>query len=198
VPPPNNPAVARVALQVTRDARKFVNTFHVSRTDNASLSVGDLAAINAVFADWWANNYRHALKSVIVGDSITATKLDPSSPIQDTLSIAAAGDYVSSNPLPADVSAAVSWRTGLAGRKYRGRFFDFGVPQDATNLNDTMTGAYITNLTGVGTSLLLKLATAGLKAVIFHRSDDTATTITGLVVDQLIDSMRNRLAGRGI
>jgi len=198
VPPPNNPQVARVALQVIRDSRHFVNTFHISRTDNASLSVGDLANINAVFADWWLNSYRHACKSVIVGESVTATKLDPALPIQDTLALAAPGDYASANPLPADVSAAVSWRTGLAGRKYRGRFFDYGVPSDAANTNDTMTGGYITNLTTVGNYLLTHLATAGLKAVIFHRGDNTATAITGLVVDQLIDSMRNRLAGRGI
>jgi len=198
VPPPNNPQVARVALQVIRDARHFINTFHVSRTDNASLGVSDLSAINAVFADWWLNSYRTAVKSAIVGESITATKLDPSNPLQDTISIAAAGSYAGGGVLPADVSSAVSWRTGLAGRKYRGRFFNYGVPSDAANTNDTMNGAYLTILTGVGNYLLSHLLSAGFKAVIFHRGDNTATQVAGLVVDQLIDSMRNRLAGRGI
>jgi len=195
---PNNPAVARVALETLRDSRTFVNTFHIVRSDGAVLGVADLANINAVFADWWLNSYRLGVKSVIVGSRIVATKLDPAAPIQDTLSIAAPGSYASGTPLPADVSAAVSWRTGLAGRKFRGRFFDFGVPSDAANLNDTMTGSYITNLTAIGTYLLTHLATAGLKAVIFHRSANTYTAVAGLVVDQLIDSMRMRLAGRGI
>jgi hypothetical protein len=168
------------------------------RSDNAVLGVADLANINAVFADWWLNSYRNAVKNVIVGESITATKLDPAAPIQDVLAIAAPGAYASGNPLPADVSAAISWRTGLAGRKFRGRMFDYGVPSDAANVNDTMTGSYITNLTTVGNYLLTHLATAGLKAVIFHRTGNTYTPIVGLVVDQLIDSMRNRLAGRGI
>jgi len=198
MPPPNNQAVARCALQVIRDSRHFVNTFHLARTDNASLTLTDLQNMTAVLADWWANSYRHACKSVIVGESITATKLDPVTPIQDTLNINAPGDYGGGSALPADVSAAVSWRTGLAGRKNRGRFYDFGVPSDAANTNDTMTGAYLTILTGVGSYLLTHLATAGLKAVIFHRSTDTFTNIAGLVAEQLIDSMRNRLAGRGI
>ena len=198
MPPPNNPQVARVALQVIRDSRKFVNTFHVSRTDNASLSVGDLANINAVFADWWLNSYRTVAKNVIVGESVTATKLDPSSPIQDTLALAAPGTWAGGATTPADVTAAVSWRTGLAGRKYRGRFFNFNTPSDTVNTNDTLNGAYITGLSTVGAYLLNHLATAGLKAVIFHRGDNTATTIAGIVVDQLVDSMRNRLAGRGI
>jgi len=198
VAPPNNPQVARVALSVLRDSRNFVNTFHVSRTDNASLNLGDLANINAVFADWWANSYRAALKSVIVGQSIVATKLDPAAPIQDTLLIASPGTYAGGNATAADVSAAVSWRTGLAGRKFRGRFYDFGVPTDAFTSLDTLTGAYITQLSSVGTYLLGHLATAALKAVIFHRATNTATNVTSLVVDQLLDSMRNRLAGRGI
>jgi len=198
VPPPNNPQVARVALQVIRDSRHFVNTFHVSRTDNAALGLADLTAINAVFADWWLNSYRLGVKSAIVGESITATKLDPSNPLQDTLAIAAPGTYAGGGVLPADVTAAVSWRTGLAGRKYRGRFFDFGVPSDTANTNDTLSGGYITTLTSIGTYLLGHLLSAGFKAVIFHRGDNTATQVAGLVVDQLIDSMRNRLAGRGI
>jgi len=195
---PNNPAVARVALEVLRDSRTFVNTFHIMRSDNAVLTVADLAAINAVFSDWWANSYRAALKNVIVGSKLVATKLDPAAPFQDTLSLASPGTYASGGATAADVSAAVSWRTGLAGRKFRGRFFDFGVPTDAFTTNDTMTGAYITILSSVGTYLLSHLGTAALKAVIFHRLTNTATPITGVVVDQLLDSMRMRLAGRGI
>jgi hypothetical protein len=135
---------------------------------------------------------------VIVGERIVATKLDPAAPIQDTLAIAAPGDYASGNATAADVSAAVSWRTGLAGRKFRGRFFDFGVPTDAFTTFDTMTGSYITQLTSIGTALLNALVAAGLKIVVFHRLTNTYTPIVGLVVDQLIDSMRTRLAGRGI
>jgi hypothetical protein len=157
-----------------------------------------LDTITDAFASWWLNFYRHAVKSVIVGEQIVATKLDPAAPIQDTLPIAAPGDYSTGNATAADVSAAVSWRTGLAGRKFRGRFYDFGVPTDGFTTFDTMTGAYITQLTSIGSALITALAAAGLKLVIFHRISNTYTPVVGLVVDQLVDSMRTRLAGRGI
>jgi len=198
VAPPNNPQVARVALQVIRDSRHFVNTFHVSRADNASLGVADLANITATFADWWLNAYRGACKDVIVGESVTATKLDPAAPLQDTVALSAPGTFGSGSALPADVSAAVSWRTGLAGRKFRGRFFSYGPPSNNVNTNDTLTGLYQTVLSSAAAYLLSHLVTNGLKLVVFHRGTNTATAITGLVVDQLVDSMRNRLAGRGI
>jgi hypothetical protein len=198
MPTPNDPATARIALEVIRDVRTFINTFHCARSDNAPLNLGDLQNMNAVFADWWLNSYRHAVKANIVGSSITATKQDPANPIQDTVFLAAPGDYASGVVQPGDVTAAVSWRTGLAGRKYRGRFYDFGVPSDAFQVNDAMTGSYITLLTSVGNYLLTHLAAASLKPVIFHRASNTHTTITGLVVDQLLDAMRRRLASRGI
>lgn len=196
--PPNNPSVARVALEVIRDSRHFVNTFHISRVDNASLTASDLDTITNLFANWWLNSYRTSCKSVIVGERIVATKLDPVAPIQDTLSIAAPGSYSGGNPTAADVSGAVSWRTGLAGRKFRGRFYHFGIPTDAFTTLDTMTGSFITQLTTIGTQLMVDLAAANLKAVIFHRISNTYTPVVGLVVDQLVDSMRTRLAGRGI
>lgn len=196
--PPNNPAVAKVALNVDRDTRRYINTFHLRRTDGAVLVAADLTAMGSVVADWWLNSYRHVCKSNIVGNSIVVTKLDPANPLQDTTYIAAPGDWGGGTTTPGDVSAAVSWRTGLAGRKYRGRFYDFNVPAEEINTNDTMTGGYLAFLSAAGSYFLTHLATAALKAVIFHRADDTSTDITSVIVDQLVDSMRNRLASRGI
>lgn len=198
MPAPNNPATARVALAVIRDVRKFINTFHVARSDNAELSDSDLVAINNVFADWWLNSYRHACTNVIVGESVVSTKQDPTDPIQETAFLAAPGDYAGANPTPGDVTAAVSWRTGLAGRKYRGRFYDFEVPDNAFNNSDIISGAYILLLSSIANYLLAHLATAALKLVIFHREDNTYTAVTGDVVDQLLDGMRTRLQGRGV
>ena len=196
--PPNAPSTARVALTVDRDTRKFVNTFHLERLDNGVLGALDLATMVAVLKDWWEQSYRHAVKLQIVGESVVATKQDPFDPLQATVLTNLPGDYASGGIQPGDVTAAVSWRTGYAGRKFRGRFFDFGVPSDANNTNDTMTGTYITLLTSFASYLLNHLATAGLKAIIFHKADNTNTTISAIVVDQLVDSMRNRLAGRGM
>jgi hypothetical protein len=119
MPPPNNPATARVALAVTRDTREFINTFHMMRGDGVELSSGDLVSMANVVADWWLNSYRTVVPNNVVGLSVTVTKQDPTDPLQYTAFLAAPGTGVATD-YPAVLSAAVSWRTGLAGRKFRG------------------------------------------------------------------------------
>lgn len=196
--PPNNPSVARVVLVVQRDSRKFINSFHMTRSDGAVLGSGDLVAMCNAVADWWLNSYRHSCPSTIVGDSIVATKLDPTDPLQETVYIASAGDQAGAATDPADVTSAISWRTGLAGRKNRGRFYHFAPNGLSINLNDTFQGSELSLLSGVGNYLLSHLATASLRNVVFHRATNTFTGIATVIVDQLVDSMRKRLAGRGM
>src|SRR3982751_4850567 len=125
MPPPNDPRTARVARQVNRDTRHFINTFHVRRSDGGILSSSDLLNMANQFATWWNTNYRPLVTADITGNDVVVTKLDPAAPLQETLPLTGAGTYSSGGPEPGDVTAAVSWRTGLAGRKYRGRFYDY-------------------------------------------------------------------------
>lgn len=194
---PNNPTTARVALRVQRDVRDFINTFHVTRADDGVITAADLVNIADAVALWWLNSYRTVLPSAIVGQDVTVTKQDPSDPLQYVAYLASAGT-AGSGITPADVTAAVSWRSGLAGRKYRGRFYTFAIPPGVVNVNDTLTGGEIANLTAVGQYLLTTLTTAALKLIVFHRATNTKTNITSVIVDQLVDSMRTRLAGRGV
>jgi hypothetical protein len=197
MPPPNNGATARVALTVDRDTRKFVNTLHFARTDNALLGAGDILAIANVVADWWQNSYRHTCQPQVVGESVVATKQDPADPIQETVYINGPGDQASPSSDPGNVTAAVSWRSGFAGRANRGRFYHVSPNGGGINLNDTFTGASLAFMSATANYLLTHAAAASLKPVIYHRADDTYTQIIGVIVDQLVDSMRRRLAGRG-
>lgn len=195
---PNNPAVARVVLTVQRDSRKFINVVHMARADGGILGSADLLAMATAVANWWANSYRHTCMSVIVGESVVATKLDPTDPLQETLYINAPGDGAGTDLESANVSGAISFRTGLAGRKFRGRFYHFQPDGTQINSNDTFTGGLLAAFTSVGNFLLAQAASAALQAVIFHRADDTFTKVTVVIMDQLVDSMRRRLANRGI
>jgi len=198
MPVPDNPAVARVVLNVQRDVRKFANVWHMMRTDGAVLTSPDLQAMAQTVADWWTNNYRTTVIVPIVSESAIATKLDPDDPLQEQVFFAAAGSTPTSQSEPGNVTAAMSWRTGLAGRKYRGRTYHVGIDGDQINQNDTLTGIYLAVLSAAAAQFLVLLAAESLKLVVFHRVDDTTTDITGVVIDQLVDSMRSRLAGRGL
>jgi len=198
MPQSNNPAVARVALTVQRDTRKFVNVFHMARSDGGVLGTADLLNMANVVAGWWNNTYRHSCSNRIVGESVVATKLDPANPLQETVYINAPGDGTGGDVESANVTGAVSFRTGLAGRKYRGRFYHFQPDGGQINDNDTFTGAFLTTLTSLGNALLSQAVTAALQVIIFHRADDTFTRVNTTIMDQLVDSMRRRLANRGI
>jgi hypothetical protein len=183
-------------MTVDRDTRKFVNTFHVARVDAGILDAADILNIANIFVDWWASSYKNAVTNQIAGDNVVVTKQDPSDPQQITLPLVGSGTF-SGAVYPADVTAAVSWRTGLAGRKYRGRFYDFGVPDSQGTSQDTIQGGYQIILQNIAAYLLTHLVTGGYAGIVYHRADDTSTAITSIVVDLLLDSMRNRLAGRG-
>lgn len=198
MPVPDNPSVARVVLNCQRDTRKFVNVFHMMRGDDAVLNITDLETMTAVIADWWTDAYRTTVIDIVVSESAVATKLDPDDPIQDQNFFSAAGSVASPAVRPGNVSAVMSWRTGLAGRKHRGRSYHVGIDGDQILSTDNLVGFYLAQLTAAATDLLTKLTIEGLKAVVFHRVDDTTTDIVGVVVDQLVDSMRTRLAGRGV
>lgn len=194
----NNPATARVVLTVTRDTRKFLNVLHMSRLDGAALSSADLLNMANVVADWWQNSYRQTCNPAVVGESVVATKNDPSDPLQQTVYINGPGTLGGSQLDPGNVTAAISWRTGLAGRKYRGRFFHFAPNGLGINGNDTFGGSTLSSFTAVGNYLLSHAVTAALKVIVFHRASNTFTPILETIVDQLVDSQHRRLAARGI
>jgi len=193
----DNPKTARVALQVLRDTRRFINTFHAARIDDGTLDASDLILIAGAFADWWDNNYRHMVPSNISGSQVTVTKQDPGDPLQYTDTLTTGGD-ASGGIDPADVTGALSFRTGYAGRKFRGRYYHFAPPASQINVNDTFQGGFIATVIAQTAALFTYLFNAGYKLILFHKATNTYTAITALVMDQLVDSMRRRLAERGI
>jgi hypothetical protein len=197
MPPPNAPTTARVVLTVTKDVRQFINVTHMRRGDHAVLNAADVLAMANVIADWWQNSYRHSCSPGVVGLSVVATKQDPGDPQQATVYINGPGDQPGFADEAANVTGAISWRTGLAGRKYRGRFYHFGPNGGQRNANDSFTGSWLTLATGVANYLIAHAISAAMEVIIFHRGDNTATTVNQTIVDQLVDSQRRRLAGRG-
>jgi hypothetical protein len=195
--PPNAPSIAKVSVVGHRDQREWVNTFHVHKLAGAWTPADMSAVANIMVA--WVNNYRAVWPINIFADVIEVRVLDPVHPF--------ALDHSINPPLqgteqgatePGNVTSTISWRTGLAGRKHRGRDY---VPGYATpdvtvddrlgtamvNLLATVAQLYITDITGLG----------GFEPVVFHKADNTWTPIISFVIDAILDSQRRRLPGRG-
>lgn len=196
MPAPNNPRVARVAMLFQRDTRTLVNTFHVAKA--SALTAADLVNIAGIFASWWNTAYRPYSTNLIALKQIQVRKYDPSDPLAYDLDISppVAGS-ATGNPDTAATTQTASWRTGFAGRKFRGRFYAVGLGENVTGNDDSVASTATAALSNAALSLISSVTAATFQLVVFHKLDNTFTQILTAIVENLIDSQRRRLANRG-
>jgi hypothetical protein len=193
---PNNPLVVKVAMVYRADTRHFVNTFHVA--DVAGWDLAKMTLLAEQFVDWWRDTFNQASSNQINLEQVQVRLLNPANPL--------AVDYTTGLPItggrssvhePYNVTVTISWRTGLAGRKYRGRIYVPGLTEDTTNTDDTIASFEVATLAASASDLMLRMATLSADLVIFHKIDNTYTAVTTYVIDNVLDSQRRRLPGRG-
>lgn len=195
MPPPNNPEVCRFTLQYKRDTRTFENVFHVRSTGGWNLDDMETAAIT--FRVWWDTYMKLKIPNVISLYQVMARLYDPSNPL--------AFDYPVSPPIPGteagdtepgNVTSTLSFRTGLAGRKYRGRIYVAGYNAGDIAPDDTITSAAVTR-NAVAADRLIDIWPIDQDLVVFHKATNTFTPIKSYIIENIVDSMRRRLPARG-
>lgn len=180
----------------SRDTRTYVNTFHVQRT--AAWTVPAMQTVATLFSDWWTNNYRQLAWLGVSLYQVQVRLYNPANPLAYDLTLAAPQPgLVAGPPAPGSATLSASWRTGLAGRKYRGRFYTVGMTDAQDNDNDTVASSYVLGIGNAAVALLNQLAAQTIGLVIFHRVDDTVTLVITTIIENLVDAQRRRLAGRG-
>lgn len=197
-------------LRMTLDGQQVENTlwFEAAAGVNA-LIMSDLAQL---LQDWWVANYAPQtsvnlqLIEIVISDQTTATGLQVTqSPGTPTL-----GTIVS-DALPNNVSFTVSFRTALRGRSFRGRNYVVGIPESVAALSHLQAG-YVAGWQVAYAQLLSDLSAVGdWEWVVVSRFSGTdvdgdpiprvagiTTPVTNVViVDDVVDSQRRRLPGRG-
>lgn len=111
----------------------------------------------------------------------------------------------SADALPSNVALCISKRTALRGRSARGRNYIAGIPLDARESQDVLTSAFTTAVVSAFETILGAGADDGWVPVVVSRFHDNAPRVTGvtnpitsvIVVDNIMDSQRRRLPGRG-
>lgn len=196
MPSPDNPRVAKVAMLFRRDTRTFVNTFHVRAA--ADLTASDLVNIAGIFVSWWNTAYNAYSSNAVSLYQVQVRKYDPDDPLAFDLNVSppSAGTQAAAADTGATTQTA-SWRTGFAGRKHRGRFYAVGLPESLVNSDDSVTSPQTATLAAAASQLLSDLLAVSLQLVVFHKVDNTTTTILSAIVENLVDSQRKRLANRG-
>jgi hypothetical protein len=201
MPLPDAPNIARVSLVVRKDTRTMINTFHVNHGASA-WNAADMLTLATAFRDWWVNTYRSQVVTLCALTQVQVRKYDPLDPLAVDLALPVPAAGLQPTPSAAShATCSVSWRTGLAGRKYRGRFYAMGCTEAQIDDLDLFTSSYVVNMGAIAQALITAINVGVQELVVFHRTpvgiDPTWTKILSVVVENIVDSQRRRLPGRG-
>lgn len=197
------PNVVMVELRAQLDGQKIENRFNV-RTPGAPnpTSVG---AIATIVESWAVASYFPHLPDAVSLTEVVASDISVVGGVQITnVPATAVTGGAGSGALPNEVSFAVSLRTGLRGRSFRGRAYVLALLGSfvvANRVNPVAIGQF----TGAFNTLIGDLAAGGFELVIVSlrannlpRPTPISTQVTVAVsTDDIVDSMRRRKPGVG-
>ncbi len=127
-------------------------------------------------------------------------KFYPGPPLFPTTSQGNAGiGAVTSASLPSSSAMVIKKQTVFAGRKYRGRIFQAGIPA-ASAVNSTIGTTPATAIVTGWVGVLSSITTSGWtwKPILWHHASNTYTDINNLDTDRIIRVRRRREVGVGL
>jgi hypothetical protein len=192
------------------DGQKVENTLYVQ--NESAWDATSLEELATEVAAWWNSSYSNLCSTSVQLTEVVCTDLTAETGGQVSVAGGGALGVVTGGKLPGNCSLAVSFRTALRGRSYRGRNYIVGIPE--TYMFDTSKVAddYVAAVLDAYEGFLTAIGTAGWTWVVLSRYEgvdpDThrpipreagvmTPVLNVVVVDKTIDSQRRRLPGRG-
>lgn len=204
------PDVALVEFRMLLDSQKVENTLYFQKSTGWDATSLDLAGVD--LKEWWTDSYAPLVSDLVTLREVVLTDLETDTGAQATFAGAGAAGSQIGGSAPSNVSFAVSFRTALRGRAFRGRNYIVGVPlpqlSDINHVESSWANDVVDAYFG-----LISLA-AGFDAqwvavsrfsgvdpdthAPIPRTEGIATPITSVITTDLtLDSQRRRLPGRG-
>lgn len=204
MPPIIAPGVVRVEMHFTYQGSKVMNVYHI-KDNNPPVDETDLHLYANTFKNWWLDIMRPAISRDATLTDVAARELiDGGIAVLESEGLPAAGTRDVTGA-PGNVTLAIHWGTGLMGRSYHGRTYHIGLPNDQF-ANGHMLAPALATLLDHYNALRVALDNAFVAADFavlstvhggFPRGTPIATPITGVAIDDALDSQRRRLPGRG-
>lgn len=207
VPVPNT---VLCEFRMTADLQQVENTVYFELADTPAAD--DMTDLAELLRDWWISEYAPLVWQGVQLREVVVTDLSSASGPQVSVSpaVAAFGGQTG-DPLPTNVSLTVSFRTALRGRSFRGRNFVVGLTEVMTTGANTLgpgtLSAWIdayTALLALGSPLtatwvvVSRFSGVDANGRPIPRAAGVTTPVTSVtIVDNIIDSQRRRLPGRG-
>lgn len=191
-------------LRYLMNGEQAENTLYFDRTPG-TISAGNLPTVGSLLAGWWDAAYAPFISNQVELNEIYLTDL--TSATGPTFTFAPTVPLLgqdASPPMPKNVSLAVSFRTAGRGRSARGRNYIYGLTE-ADITNDEVSTTTANGLQAGYNTLIGALASEGYTWVVVSRylnGNQRAAALkqpvtSVVVVDNVVDSQRRRLPGRG-
>lgn len=180
------------------------NTLYFRR--DGGWDLGSMTALWENCLNWWINFVEDYVSVNVELQEIKITDLtSDTAPVYSAAPSPKPNGNVTGDPLPNNVSLAVSFRTSGRGRSSRGRNYVFGLAEAEVTGNVVEAG-YLSTIQTAYDSVQSDIAVdLGADWVVVSRYHNKAPRTTALVqqvtaaviVDPFVDSQRRRLPGRG-
>lgn len=163
-----------------------------------------LTNLAQVVADWLTNEWAPLAASTATVISLILTNVDIAGGAQVTFTpIGGIQGGNASFAMPTGTTVTASWRTGLAGRSFRGRTYHVGLTESQV-ADNALTSTARSDLQQAYTQLIVDANIFGTPLSIASRVSNGVPRPAGILtpvqtclVDEFIDSQRRRLTGRG-
>lgn len=181
-------AIFRAALITTNFNHQNVNVWYFTAQTGAERDIAQS------FEEAVGDAYRGAVSQNVGLTSVTVTDIITMAQSTEALSGVGArtGDM-----LPPQAAGVISWRTGLAGRKYRGRSYIPGIAE-MDQAGGTLVAGAQANLDVLAGAVnnYWPAAFSGTH-VIWHRDNTTPTPVSSWVIRPVVYTQRRRTLGVG-
>lgn len=193
------PNTVRLVLSASQESSQRISVFHFRTTAAHVWTSSELAALCSAFWTAVGPAFKSATQVGVTFVSVSAIDMG-NDPAQSGTFLIPAGNVgtVGGEALPASAAAVLSWRTTYTGRKYRGRTYLYGMGEAQTN-GSLLTTSAVALATAIGSALLGFVNGTGTVVALSVYSTvlNASNIIQSFIVDNLVDSQRRRLLGRG-
>lgn len=195
------PRTIRVALEYSwGEGVEAVNVFHVRHV--GAVTEGVMQSVAEELHLWWDNELRPLQGQAWRLDRIMLRDLSAENSFEYVYGVGVNGALAEAS-MPANVTIAMSLRTGLSGRSFRGRLFHVGFTDPQVNGNVLAVGV-ASDLLAAYSTLLSMLPGVDCELVVVSYQADGAPRAEGLatpvisisLVNQNIDHQDRRLPRR--
>lgn len=195
--------VAMVELFYRQDGQRLENVLHFLMTATPTSTTLNSLAGNVI--TWWDTVMQPLVSNTVQLVAVKATSLNSqSAPAVENVSGLPLVGATTTAELPNNNTLVIKFVTNSRGRSFRGRLYHVGLVL-AQTAGNTATTAFRTAAASAYGALLVPGGFGGAQLVVasrysngVERSTGLATVVTGVSVNQTLDSQRRRLPERGL